>query len=544
MADYLSGEVLAVQPPDVRSFLVRTSVLDRLTGGLCDALTGAQDGQRMLERLERASLFIRPHDDHRRWYSYHPLFRDLLRYELRATAPDDERDLLRRAAAWHIEHRSTDVAAEYLLAAEDWPTVIDLVKAEGGRYFVQGEATTLLRWMGEVPTEVLVADPDAVLATVGLHTMCGTSLAGEALLDRFESVGEFEPAGEAFATANRAAWISYHASPEEAELAAERALALLDGGVTFPGGPFLSVFTPAATRALAALCMAVARSSRGRYDQGRAYLREVQRAPGLPVWLVHALAEEAWIDASTGRLRAAMATARRALDVAEEAGLGEHAAVAVAHLALARVLLEQGDTARAEEHLASGVARGRLNNRHHVLSLAFAERAHAALIAGRASQGLDGISTLRTEGRPALLPVVEARLVAMEARLHLLAGRPASAQAVLDAHDGLVNVDVLGARAACATATGDTVTLRKVVDDWPAMEGDETVSRLTRGLWTAVLHERDGDRRAALDAIRPVIVEAEREGWIEAVPRRRRRGGPAPAGALPRPADAIPAKAL
>ena len=146
------------------------------------------------------------------------------------------------------------------LQAEDWSAVIDLVKAEGGRYFEQGEASRLLRWMGQVPDDVLLADQGAVLATVALHSMCGSSLAGEALLDRFEGGAGFDDAGAAFAAANRAAWISYHASPDRAEAAATKALALLDGGVTFPDGPFLSVFTPMATRSLAALCLARARA--------------------------------------------------------------------------------------------------------------------------------------------------------------------------------------------------------------------------------------------------------------------------------------------
>ena len=514
VADYLSGEVLAVQPPEVRRFLVRTSVLDRLTGGLCDVLTGADDGQRMLERLERASLFIRPHDDHRRWYSYHPLFRDLLRYELRATAPEQERELLRLAADWHREHGRVDDAAEYLLQAEDWSPVIDLVKAEGGRYFARGEASRLLRWMGQVPDDVLLADQGAVLATVALHSMCGSSLAGEALLDRFEGGAGFDAAGEAFAAANRAAWISYHASPDAAEAAATKALALLDGGVTFPDGPFLSVFTPMATRALAALCLAAAQSARGEHDRARASLEEVVRAPGTPAWLVHALAETAWIEVATGHLQAAVAAARRALAVAEEAGLAEHTAVAVAHFALARVGLEQGDAVGADAHLVTGVARARLNNRYNVLSFEWAERAHAALIAGRAIDGLEVIARARAEGRPVFFPTVEARLVAMKARLHLLTGKPATAEAVLEAHEGLVTAEVLGARAATAVAEDDTVTLRKVVEDWPALEGDEPASRLPRGLWTAVLQERDGDRRQALATLGRVVVEAEREGWV------------------------------
>ena len=392
--------------------------------------------------------------------------------------------------------------------------MVALAKREGGRYCERGEATRVLRWMAAVPPEFLRADPDAVLATVALHTMCGTSLAGEALLDRFEAVAEFDEAGQAFVGTARAAWVSYHATPAAAEAAGERALRILDRGIEFRGGPVLGVFTPAATRALAAMILAVMISSRAEYERPRRLLAEVIAAPGFPVWTVHALGERAWMEVCGGDLRAGIASARRSLQAAGDLGLAGHQAAAVAHLALARARLEQGAVAEAETHLATGVARGRLNNRHLVLSLEFAERAHAALISGQATDGLHVISRARLAGRPPSLPAVEARLVATEARLHLLAGRPAAAQVCLDAHDGLVIADLLGARAAVAAAAGDTVTLRKVVDDWPAADADERVSRLVRGLWTAVLHERDGDRRTALAVLDPVVVEAEAEGWV------------------------------
>ncbi len=513
VADYLSGEVLAAQPPEVRDFLIRTSVLRNLTGGLCDALTGRDDGRPMLARLEAASLFIQPHDDRRRWYSYHPLFRDLLRYELLATRPSDEHALLQRAAAWHLEHGDTDEAAEYLLADEDWPAIVALAKAVGGAYFEQGRATTVLGWMAQVPTEFLASGPDVVLAMVALHTMCGTAIAGEALLSRFESVARFDEAGQAFAAAARASWISYHSPPEVAEAAGERALRLLDAGVDFADGPVLGVFTPTATRALATLGLARARVERADLDGARELLTAVERSPGSPVWLVHALGERAWIEVSTGNLRAAFAAARRSLKVAADIGLEEHAAVAVAHLALARTMAEQGETTEADAHLQLGIARGRLNNRDAVLSLAFGEQAHAALVGGRAAEGLDRLRRARAQGRPPLLPAAEARLVALEARLHLLTGNGDAASAVLGGHDGLVTAELLGARASVASALGDTEGLRNIVDEWSAVDEAELTSRLRRGLWTAVLHDIDGDRRAALAVLGPVVLAAEAERW-------------------------------
>ena len=102
--DYLVEEVLDRQPDEVRAFLLDTSVLDQLTGGLCDALTGRSDGQPMLETLERENLFVVPLDDERRWYRYHHLFADALRARLAARHADRVGELHAAASRWLAEN--------------------------------------------------------------------------------------------------------------------------------------------------------------------------------------------------------------------------------------------------------------------------------------------------------------------------------------------------------------------------------------------------------------------------------------------------------
>ena len=103
--DYLADEVLARQPAEVRDFLLRTAVLDRLTGPLCDAVTGRADGTRMLEDLERGNLFVVPLDAERSWYRYHHLFADVLHARLLAEHPDEVPGLHQRASAWYAVAR-------------------------------------------------------------------------------------------------------------------------------------------------------------------------------------------------------------------------------------------------------------------------------------------------------------------------------------------------------------------------------------------------------------------------------------------------------
>src|SRR5215472_13522809 len=117
--DYLADEVLERQPGPVRAFLLETSVLERLSGELCDAVTGGAGGQAMLEQVERAGLFLVPLDEVRGWWRYHHLFADLLRARLQGEQPSRVPELHRAAAAWHEAHGLADGAVRHAVAAAD-----------------------------------------------------------------------------------------------------------------------------------------------------------------------------------------------------------------------------------------------------------------------------------------------------------------------------------------------------------------------------------------------------------------------------------------
>ena len=126
--DYLTEEVLEHQPDEVRSFLLETSVLERLSGGLCDAVTGRAGGQAMLERVERAGLFLVPLDEVRGWWRYHQLFADLLRARLQEQQPGRAAQLHRNAAAWCEEHGLADDAVRHAVAAGEMTWAARLVE--------------------------------------------------------------------------------------------------------------------------------------------------------------------------------------------------------------------------------------------------------------------------------------------------------------------------------------------------------------------------------------------------------------------------------
>jgi LuxR family transcriptional regulator, maltose regulon positive regulatory protein len=162
--DYLSEEVLGRLPDEVRAFLLQTSILERLSGPLCDAVTGNADGQGMLEELERANLFLLPLDEERRWWRFHHLFADLLRAQLLQLQPDLVPELHRRAAAWCEPHGLIDDAIRHAVAAGDTPWATRLVEEHLGETLRRGESVILVHWLVLLPDDAVRSRPALCLA--------------------------------------------------------------------------------------------------------------------------------------------------------------------------------------------------------------------------------------------------------------------------------------------------------------------------------------------------------------------------------------------
>jgi len=154
--DYLVEEVLRNQSLEIREFLMKTSVLERLTGPLCDYLTKQKDGSEMLLNLEREHLFIVPLDESRQWYRYEHLFADLLQHQCKMTYGDKQVTALhRQASQWYEDNNLPDEAIHHALAAKDWQQVLRLVDAYYEVRRKRGEYDTLIGWFRAIPQEVL-----------------------------------------------------------------------------------------------------------------------------------------------------------------------------------------------------------------------------------------------------------------------------------------------------------------------------------------------------------------------------------------------------
>ncbi|MGH2493895.1 MAG: LuxR C-terminal-related transcriptional regulator [Ktedonobacteraceae bacterium] len=159
IVDYLVEEVLERQPEPVRSFLLQTSILDRLNGPLCDAVTGQQEGNARLEALERGNFFVVPLDDQRHWYRYHHLFGEVLSAHLMAEQPDQVATLHRHASVWYEQHGSVADAVRHALAAFDFGRAADLVELTVPAMGRNRQETTALGWLKALPDEFVRTRP-------------------------------------------------------------------------------------------------------------------------------------------------------------------------------------------------------------------------------------------------------------------------------------------------------------------------------------------------------------------------------------------------
>ncbi|MGH3175176.1 MAG: hypothetical protein ACRDPF_15085, partial [Streptosporangiaceae bacterium] len=185
--DYLTDEVLEGQTGQVREFLLETSVLDRLSGGLCDAVTGRTGSQAMLEQVEQANLFLVPLDEVRGWWRYHHLFADLLRARLQQQHPDRLAALHRNAAAWSAERGLAGDAVRHAVAAGEMTWAARLIEQYfDAAYNLRGERATVQRWLAALPAELVLSRPRLLLAQALLAATSGRAEAVEPPLDAAE----------------------------------------------------------------------------------------------------------------------------------------------------------------------------------------------------------------------------------------------------------------------------------------------------------------------------------------------------------------------
>ena len=186
IVDYLADEVLQRQSDEVRTFLLQTSILSRLTAPLCAAVTGQDGAKPMLELLERANLFLVPLDDRRVWYRYHHLFADVLRARLLDEHPDLVVELHQRACDWYADNGDRPEAIRHAMAAEDFPRAAELIELTVPVIRKTRQEATLRNWLEGLPPNLFEARPVLSIGLVGARMATGDVEGVETLLDSVE----------------------------------------------------------------------------------------------------------------------------------------------------------------------------------------------------------------------------------------------------------------------------------------------------------------------------------------------------------------------
>jgi LuxR family maltose regulon positive regulatory protein len=421
VVDYLSSEVLAGLPEEMRGFLLDTCLLERLCAPLCDAVTDRPGSARTLHELERSNSFLIPLDTRREWYCYHHLFGELLRNELALVEPEHAATLHRRASAWHREHGDPSEAIHHATAAGDFADASELILRHWIEYRNEARLETLLAWLDGLPVETVTGD--VRLCLVRASTL--------------QEVGQIAEADQWLeAAAQGAADTSLLAGPASvaAGLAASQAINqyfLGDvSGIAETARPALELEEAGSDYWRSALLTTFGVSTflGGEGEIASALLDEAVRSSsesGHSLALIHALGWCAVVHAEIGD----SSRADRVLDDTEElrrrqTGLTNYFGMSMAHVARGKLLERQGQLREADEALTRGIELARRGDAKFDLSYGLLTHAGVKGALGDRRAAKDMLREARQTAEACVDPGVLPELVAkVERRLRLVPSR-------------------------------------------------------------------------------------------------------------------------
>jgi LuxR family maltose regulon positive regulatory protein len=368
VADYLATDVLARQPEEIRTFLLRTSVLRRLSGPLCDHVLETQGSAELMRRLEQSNLFLLPLDGRREWYRYHRLFGELLRLELANQDGELIPALHRRAAAWHRRVGDVEETIYHLTATRDFAGAGALIAASWLAQWRHGRRATVSRWIDELPEEAVLANPPVAFVAAWIGGFDGASKQDHerrlAVVDdaAWQGVLPDGISSLAFGAALTRAAILFD-DVGSALQAARRALQL--------AGPERSPFHWMAQAALGQALYLAGRSAEAQPPLEKLIARV--SAAEQPYAVITGLAVLSLMAGETDDRQTATSLAGRAVAIAEGQGLTAEPLCGIVHMALGGALTREGNLAEAQERLERALELFRIDgmavHRAHALAL-------------------------------------------------------------------------------------------------------------------------------------------------------------------------------
>jgi LuxR family maltose regulon positive regulatory protein len=539
IVDYLVDEVLAQRPRGTQDFLLQTSILNRMTGSLCDAVTGQEGGQELLERLDQANLFIVPLDNRRRWYRYHHLFADLLRQRLSEAINSQEINIFhQRASQWYEENDFLVEAVEHALAAEDFENVIRLIDVGSSELLMQSQQNLLLKWQDEIPGELVASHPRFCMIMAWAWIAIGHPQEGEDCLQLIEESLGIEMV-ELFAERDRVEKIDpvvQSALVEIAVLRIEMAIEQGDIPQVFKLSRLVLPYLEGEEKPylfnqqkdllnVVLFVLGLAYKISGKLSQAdealsqAALLAQERRNVHL---VSGSLGHLASVQSMQGHLRQAVSTCQRGLKLVQEM-VGERSPMSgLIHAELGNLLYEQNDLEAALHHLQEGIDVAKPWGYMEAFL-----HGYTGLARVRAAQGdwegafaaLDELAELGEDNPTIVMPAVEShRALLWVAQGKVDAANHWAMNVGLDP-EGEINYHRLGEMMVVARVLIARGAHNEAVDLLTRMmdtaEAAGWFGRLIEmRVLLALAHQAKGERNKSMVALEQVLITAKPEGYV------------------------------
>jgi LuxR family maltose regulon positive regulatory protein len=530
--DYLSEEVLARQPDVVQQFLLHTSILERLSGPLCDAVIELDGSQVMLETLERANLFVVALDDERGWYRYHHLFAEVLRRRLQQTDPTLVPALHRRASIWYEHHELPIEAVQHALAIPDAKLAARLIESIALPVAFQGQIDTVLGWLNALPEALMRTRPFLCVYYARLLTYTNQLEAAEELLQEAEQgIQEEVSASQAqiilgWVLDNRADITLFYGDIPQAISLARQVLALLPAAQVFPHASAL------ATTIRAYLVTGdVSTDTEQAVAEAMAFIR----TSGNLFATVSGMTLLARLRVLQGRLRQASAAYAQVVQVVPRPEVLQTAFSSLFYyFGLGDLLRERNELESAEQHLLEGMAliKATLTVEPFVAMLGYSSLVRLQMSRGNTREALATLDALvHLAEQRHFAPHLLSQVAAVRAQLELARGNLAAAIRWADA-SGLSTEDEnlsFPREGECLALARVRITQGRNDPAGPYLkDGLRLLERLQRSaeskerrssvleilVLRALVLEAQRDRGASLSTLERALLQAEPEGYM------------------------------
>jgi LuxR family transcriptional regulator, maltose regulon positive regulatory protein len=516
VTDYLTSEVLSAHDDETLTFMLRTSIVDRVNGELAEALTGRPNGQASLRELARAEPLVDPLDTTDTWFRYHPLLAEVLRAELAHRFPEALPEVHSAAARWHAANGQPLHGVRHAVGAADWALAAELIGEHWLACVVSGAGGALRELASEIPESVIHSDAELALAMAGLLLDTGAlEEADELVVRAYERAPELPPDRH-----RRFVVVSTTTALYRARLEGDLDEALAAARLALDERWDTSVAIE--VRALTVANLGIAEFWAGEADRA---LEHLQAAAGLALEfgndyiLLVAESYLAALDVRDGRLDDAHSRARTAIDMAERRGWDDVPHVVMAYVALATVQLWWNEPGEAER--TAELAREALGRSTEALLGPVVAQLRAKVRALRGDP-VTALEILRGGDTPSTLPHwlrVSAALI--EAEIWIALGEPLRGRKVLEAIEPAHLSDSMVHVARLELSVGDPEAALRAIASF-LVDDRETLMPVTRTeAWAIDAIARDAvhDEGGALRAIERALDLAEPRGFASAIVR-------------------------